>query len=429
MGRIRAISVEIAVLGIIVSSAVPAAAAPTIGTVPRSPVAVSGTVQRDGRGVPADVVVVAWPDQEFLADLADGERVPLVTVALARASGNGSFVARVDPAALPAEYVAADGQVNLEVTAADAASQMTWNVSVRADATSSGATAWHSAKVDAAPAGAEPLGAAAVATSSAPRMVFDLGTGVVLDSTTPLDSFIDVAGQPLTEAEARDSLTTGVVGRDRRTDLAVRAGADAVASGVVVPMEPICDVVAVGWVYGVTEYFTHVQGASFANVKVTQGYESSHTLGIAYSGAGGGGTWTAGGSQTIKLGASGTSPAYTDARRMANKVNYRKYQNTCTGQITLRPASIHTILSNQTYTTRRTYSYACVSYKAGQTFTKTRGTNLTVSGGVKLPNISVNAQSGFNSLSSATWTWTKSGKLCANSNLGTATATGVGTMY
>ncbi|MET8159371.1 hypothetical protein ABZT47_23625 [Sphaerisporangium sp. NPDC005289] len=59
------------------------------------------------------------------------------------------------------------------------------------------------------------------------------------------------------------------------------------------------------------------------------------------------------------------------------------------------------------------------TYSSG-TFTKSRGKNATVSGGVDLGVVNVSAQSGFNTSSSISWTVTKKTRLCGNSREGWA---------
>ena len=420
----RSLSLTAMTLGLVVALPSPTIAVPPVDRPSSAPIALTGSVVRDGRGIAADIVVVAWPHQDFLAALPEGEVVPLVTVAAVRSRPSGSYSVPIDPTSLPPDYLNSDGQLDLEIAVADSTSQMVWHTSARASRNQQGGRSWIDTR------GSQRVGAADVAAAT-PMLTFDLGTGLVRDAAAPLETIVDTDFRPLTELAARQASSTAVTPRQLALDTSVEAGRTALASNSVVPMSnvgPICSTYKRGLIYGNTEYFTHVQGASFANVRVTQGYDSTHTLGVGVnSGAG----WAASGSATIKLGASGTTPGYTDARRIANKVNYREYDNDCTTRPvdSIRPESVHTILSAATYTTRRTYSYACVTYAAGQTFTKTRGTNLTVSNGVSTPYLTLNAQSGHNTLSSSTYTWTGRGRLCASSSVGTVTAPAVGTMY
>lgn len=397
-----------------------ATAGPTPDRLSKEDLAVTGSVMNRGKPISADIVVTAWPDQQSLAALADGDRVPLLTVAGVRSGVDGSFGVPVDVASLPAAYVSESGQVDLEVTAADATAEMKWNISLRSTRGPTGTHRWASAKTREA--------AASTGGLTVPTLDFDLESGLVLDSTMPLTSLSGPDGKVLGLEAARAASSTNVSRRSSDVERRLRDGAKALASGVMVPLEQICGTTRKGTIYGVTEYFTRVQGASFASVRVRQGYDSSHTLGVAVAGSSG---WKGSGSVTVTLGASGTTPAYSDAVRVANKVNYTKYGSDCNPESvsSVRPAGVHTILSGTGWTARKNFTYACVTYQKGQEFVKQKGTNVTVAGGVELGFVKVNAQSGHNSKTSATWVWTGRGKFCASSSVGTVSAPEVGTMY
>ncbi|GAA2820891.1 hypothetical protein [Nonomuraea rubra] len=96
------------------------------GTIPES--AATGVAAIDGVPVPgADVLAMAWPKKELLDGLPDGADVPTHTIGVAKADSRGRFVLAVDPDALPADYVADDGSVDVELAIADATREARWH--------------------------------------------------------------------------------------------------------------------------------------------------------------------------------------------------------------------------------------------------------------------------------------------------------------
>ncbi len=101
-----------------------------LASAPAGPVLVSGTL-RDARGRAAagKVAALAWPDEAFLVQHADGTPFTTPTVGWGRAGNNGRFNLQINQALLPAGYVAASGQVNLDIVGWTSSSVGVWSAS------------------------------------------------------------------------------------------------------------------------------------------------------------------------------------------------------------------------------------------------------------------------------------------------------------
>ncbi len=170
----------------------------------------------------------------------------------------------------------------------------------------------------------------------------------------------------------------------------------------------------------VDEIFMAAYGWSGTHATVTQGATSTHTLGVAVKVGTGG--WAASGSAGFSesQGSSATQSGIADAY-VHNALNYRQYQTVCTGQLvrdTLRAESTYDYLSNFTFAPHINYA-TCVTKSAGAVVVKNTATDLTFGAGVSLPvELSVSAQSGWNTTTQATWKTTATTKLCGNSTTG-----------
>ncbi|MGW4642206.1 DNRLRE domain-containing protein [Sphaerisporangium sp. NPDC004334] len=409
------------------------------GTIPES--AVTGLAAIDGQAVPgADVVANAWPREEILDGLADGAEVPLHTIGVAKADSAGRFIIDVDPDALPADYVADDGSVDVQLAIADATREVRWHyTATRPAATPAGGVSTASATViplwSTAPADvAENSGPATLAIdlggnarvaenrADTPAEWIDPGPeGEEIDPDTEIQPDPD----PSTEPEWQDDSLGAAAGAqasavaveprsDVFTTAAAQYGMAAAAAG--------CITEARAKFTGRQERFMEAHGWSGAKAKINQSHGVDHQLGIGFKNTAG--QWSGGGSLKVDLAASAERGGLISVWAY-NKVNYRDYTRVCyhgtkiTGPTERRPIGVHSLLSKFTKAKPVIFrdTRKCTSYSGG-TYTKTRGKNATVSGGVDLGVVNVTAQSGFNSSSSISWTVSKKSWLCGNTSYG-----------
>ena len=98
------------------------------------PIAVEGQLV-DSRGRPSSgtIQAFAWPTEAVLSKIRTGAPVQKLAVSAARVGTDGRFSLRLARSLLPADYVSANGQVDLELIAWSASAQRRWFVSVRSD--------------------------------------------------------------------------------------------------------------------------------------------------------------------------------------------------------------------------------------------------------------------------------------------------------
>lgn len=363
-----------------------------------APVAVSGQLKDGGTSLSGDVVAMAWPNAEQLNALPEGANVPLLAVAHARTGTDGRYDLRIDPAAVPSGYRSADGQIDLDVTAAGGQSQLTWSLSLR----DVGGRAWIAAN------------ASEVDAVVAPVLNMNVADGAVAVSSVQYE---DTTGMATYKA-ATEARTPYVDAAIAQVDT---SGSSAAATSGAAPMS-ICGPPSKGGLtYGVPARMLKAQGLS--NVPVTVDFDSgaSYTLGIAIKSTSG--HMSTGGSQTISTGAGATN-TWSSTRAIYNKYNYRAYTNSCAGSKTYRPESVHSYMTSAVSTSRTDYP-TCTYYSSG-TYWKQAGKNFTQNGGVAFPGIALDAQSGFNSKVKIAWKFNSRARLCGSSSLGWASSSWAG---
>lgn len=367
-------------------------------------VVASGTLERSGRPVTGDVVAILWPSQAELAKIGEGEIVPTLSVAAGKSASTGEFSIHLDPANLPDGYRGDQGQIDIQLIAADTQTEMEWSFSARPEVA---ARRWVSADKS-TKSNASPVGAAAIF-----RM--DLKSGQVTDSLADRSSWRDASDRPLTVVAAQESSRAVLASRSSRVESALSAIQGRTDGSQFTSAAPtaICTITAGTIYYNRPEYFLKVYAWSGALGTVSQSYGVDHKLGIGVKSLAGG--WSGGGSSTISLNASGSRGAVADAT-VFNSVNYRDYRNSCSPSLTRKPYGVYALLSNFTYAPHVNYS-ACTRYTGG-TYSKVQGTNVTYSAGVDISGFSVLAQSGHNSESKTSWTVTRATKLCGSSSAG-----------
>src|SRR6266508_2254430 len=89
--------------------------ASVLGRTTAGPIVASGRLlDAGGRPSPGTVALVAWPNDASNRAAGVGATVLTPTVGWAAAGSDGSFSLRLDPTLVTADYVNADGRVNLE---------------------------------------------------------------------------------------------------------------------------------------------------------------------------------------------------------------------------------------------------------------------------------------------------------------------------
>lgn len=384
-------------------------AVPSIEDRTDNAIVVEGMVENDGKPVPADVLMRAWPRDDVHKALKVGEQIPVIDIARTSTGDDGQFELSLDPDAVPATHVSKSGAVHFEVLIADNESTLTFARTLYVP--KSGAPAWRvSSSAD-----------EIVDHQGATSLQFDTGRGEIRDSMTDIDAGMTIDGNaliqgpasipasatkipatsvtPVPRAEMFDRLWNEPAGRDSGDPCAWYAGL--LAHG--------------------EEYFAIARGAENAAVEISQEVESTHTLGV---GSKLGGFWEQSGTTTHTSSSRGSKPHTTDSLFWANKVNYRQGYNPCInggGTSRLTPIGLNALFTNSFRTTTNwpveTY---CEPYEDG-VYAKVEGVNITFSGeltGVQIDlagtAISLTAQSGWNSTTTIEWIIDGPAYLCGN---------------
>lgn len=167
------------------------------------------------------------------------------------------------------------------------------------------------------------------------------------------------------------------------------------------------------------ETFTKVYGTVYVKAKIDHNATSSHMIGVAVKGTGG--AWGASGSSTISAGYGYETSQNVVNARVMNKVMERYYYTKCN---TIDDPTLRTVAtqSKAQYVDSAPYfayaphvnygncrpGYATVHYK------RMRYKQGVISGGMDLPFIHVNAQSGWDSSTNIDYLFTRTGKLCGS---------------
>lgn len=229
---------------------------------------VTGVVTRDGTPVArADVLLIAWPNDEVMDALEDGERVNTKVVGQEVADSAGRFAVSLDRRSLSTEYHRPDGGVQLEVVVADAADEVSWHFT--AAASTSLRSAWGNDRID--------------QRDLAERTLLNIG---------PTHVSIDIGKRPKAH-ELGDEPETWVDSSDEQLTL---SAADQLATGAKEPRRALFDddiaisgdvtPLGQGWCAtgsykkGLQEDFIRTIGVKNATNWVDQTTSSSHSLGI-----------------------------------------------------------------------------------------------------------------------------------------------------
>jgi hypothetical protein len=368
---------------------------------------ITGEISTDGRPLAgADILLVAWPNDEELDALGDGDRVNTQIVARDTADNLGNFAVSLDPASISPEHRREDGGVQLELVVADSNYEVFWEFTAEGPSRLLGArnVAWGNARVSQAD-----LGERAARGRGPTHVSVELGARpAVRELGDEPEEWTAEDGARLSISEASER--AAVPKEVRRADFDTQD---------VSPM-------AQGWcttnVYetGRTESFVNAIGVVQAKPWVEQTSSSSHALGIAYKS--GNGTWSQSGTSSRST-SSSASDHLGYAKRVYNKANYRKYVG-CDGNPVnaerWRVSSIHSLNSSSVTISRPTSwvkAANCTTYSNG-TKSKTSGSNTTFSSGVNFSKISLSSKASFSSSTKVKWVFTGKAQLCGSSSSG-----------
>jgi hypothetical protein len=388
----------------------PAAAEPT--SVSSGSTLVSGVVTRDGVVLGnADVIAKVWPNDEFLDRLTDGMSVPVKVIATGTTDDTGNFSLSVDSATLGEDYVSTSDSADIELSVADDSSQVEWNFTADLPKPQDGTSlAWSNPRAEETTSKAKSSGLVAPT-----HLLVDLGKQPqVVEAGREPANWIGPKSKPIGKAGA---VKAASVSSRKRTFPSLRT-----RQGKAVAFAPSCPPVATNdYDTGRREYFVNAYAVAAVPVTVIQKIGTDHTLGIAVDMPGGGINFKGGGTLTKSFSAASEKKYSFPAKRVFNKVNYRKYREGCGAAVKTewRPQGHHSLGAGADQTDFPNWSTPanCTGYSSG-TYIKAQGSNAIFDTGVDLSVLNVSAQAKFSNETQLKWTFTESGKLCGSTNRG-----------
>ena len=370
-----------------------------------------GAVLDNGEPQRADVVAIAWPNQEFLEGLRDGDAVPMYVIGRSTTDASGRFAISSRPVAVPRQFRGEGGRVDVELAIAYDDREIRYGYTA-----TPASDRWATASVAGRPA----------------EVRVDFGRATAFEAGNDPAGWVDANGRPA-GSPGRPALWSTRVAplsedvqqllsiplptlRAQRLSSSVAPANSARVDGEVLRAIP-CFTYAAQKHYGRPESFLRALGWAGAKATVYQNDGNDHTLGIGFRSSGG--EWGASGTKTISLAASAERGGVVDAWAW-NKINYRDYINSCAHTVQRRPYSVHSLLVKWTRAYHPVFK-ACARYTGG-TYTKYRGTNTTYSSGTDIGPISVSAQSGWDRDTEIKWTVTRATRLCGSQRAGWVTS-------
>jgi hypothetical protein len=397
--RILVGTVTVAALGGVGLAVVPGTAT---GASPGQPVLATGTLTFPAGASTGQVLVFADPNQRTVHKTPDGDSLTVPLVTAANVASDGAFTLTLDPATLPANTLQPDGSVNLEAIAVSGGRQQVFFFPAALAQTSTGATAFVSTSTGAKPA--------------TPRLRFDLRGGSATNTQYQAGKWLAASGRQLPAAEVQ-SLNAADTTVAVKPDTAAIAAAVA-ASGTSTAAS--CHLVVGSYIKGVPEHFVnaYTDDNDAATVHVTESTTATHTLGVAVDV---GGTWHQSGTASISKtdGVSSTSADRQKSWSYWNKVNYRKYFDSCLGAYQ-RAIGFYDILeaSHGGPVKMLWLSASCGVHDAGSKWHTEDATAATFGTGVDLPVLKVSAQTGFGSDERIYYTFDHKAEIVGNDGLG-----------
>ena len=345
------------------------------------------------------------PQPGFLGQDETGVPLDMPIVASVTTDSSGSFTA--NPVGVPAQALDQSGSANFEAFVSDGTIAMPWNFPLQM------ATVGGVVQPD--------LAAPASGLSGSHRAVdlrLDLGRNPGgADAYDPPTSWQGIQADQLTPS----GLLRGSTGP-------LTANASAAAGAGVKPMEGsgVSPMVGCGilipqgnWKYGLNEAFANVWSWTGAKVEFQEATSSSHTLGLALQGSGGG--WSQNGSMSYtETGGSRGDVSGLYDNQVDNRVDYEDNIITCVLLHEWAPAGTYALLYptlGWPHSSHPIWS-SCAVYGSGAVMTKNQGTNSTIAGGVGFGPISLSAQAGWTTSIDEAFHFTQTSYLCGNTSAG-----------
>jgi hypothetical protein len=378
-------------------------AAPALAATDTATVA-SGVVARDGTPVAgATVTVRIWPSEQVLHNLPDGTAFDLLPMPGATTDSKGHYSARV-PFALPADYLAPDGSVNVELVASDGDRASTQSVTVHPE---SDRVAASTVRRIAGTSDVPQRWAQGMRGSStgAARLNFDLGTAkasqqraaALAKSKNPGD----VAAVPSTGSAV-------ALGVGRAKPLARRLSGGG------------C-VTATGSRHGpYMEKFAEMYGTPYVKGRIYHHVGATHTVGIGvlYSGAG---SWAAGGTQSTSSGWGYDTKFNIVDAAVSNRVYERYFLYTCVtsaGKYTTTFSRPDGIADGPYFVHISHVNFGtCSPGYVGGDFHRNQYRNGEYRTGLDLPFINLSAQAGWNTAVESFWEFYRPGYICGSNGI------------
>ncbi|RJT96583.1 hypothetical protein D6T65_15735 [Arthrobacter frigidicola] len=370
---------------------------------------VASGVMKDDAGNPVGegelVVLYAWPNNEFLANLAVGESAKLLPVAKARTGAGGRFDMRIGNPGMLDPVKSSGGQVELSLSAETEGKSYTYNFARKMENTSSGtffkdpmAPAWNPPPKD----------------TGSTTPVTD-GTGGEDGTTTPAPT-----------TNATQTVTVDLAPIEDGSVSTTETAAEAPTQEAGTYSDKACflykqQTYAPSWV---------TVGQSFvATTGVTSdfGYNvgSNSSLGIGVSASGAYGSWSRSGTTALSASVGvdyAPQGAYT-YKRMRTQFQYARFLHTCSWngletsrQYQVRPVAFVSGASMVNHGGAPAANY-CASFAAGSTFTKTSTSAINWSTGAELGStigVNLSSQTGYSSGAKAYFKFSSARRLCGS---------------
>ena len=359
------------------------------------PVLATGTITFPAGAASGQVLAFADPNQATLMRTATGQTLKLALVSSANAAPDGSFTLTLDPATVPPSRVMPDGSINMDVIAVSGGRQQVYFLPVKLTHTATGA-AFVSITTSPAPA--------------TPRLSFDMSGGSATNVRYDARRWLSDSGRLLpAKTVATLSADTTVPATPTTASIAAAVAADTSPAA-------LCLLHPGDRIEGRPEHFVnaYTDNNDAATVHVTESTTATHTLGVAVDF---GGTWHQSGAANISKtdGASATSTDRQVSWSYWNKVNYRKFFDSCIGRYQ-RPTGFYEILdaSRGGRVDMLWLSASCGVHDAGSKWNTQDATAATFGTGVDLPVVKVSAQTGFGSDENVHYTFDHKAEIVGN---------------
>jgi hypothetical protein len=354
---------------------------------------VIGTVMKNGHADPGAVVTpLLWPNSDTLDTMADNATVATIPLSPATTDANGNFAVQLVAATTPASYFDSQGHADIELIVGDASISTDWAFTATRNLRTGG---WTSASED------------AVGGTAMEAVVLDVGASTSTELVGSEATGFSNGTMTAAAAEAAGAADGSAITED-------------VSVAPLIPNPgPRCTYYAGAALTNRAEPFMHVYPGKHAPATALQEFGVNHGVGIAtnFSSKWVGGA--AGGTINLSLKAR-ADVTLTANSTVFNALNFRRFTNLC-GWAQERSTSVHAILNRIDAAAEPDFT-SCNSVPIGSNPAKASGKDVTFKAQVNVGPVSVNAQSGWNSLSSVTWHIKAATNLCGSSSLGWASA-------